>query len=144
MKISAKISNLFNIINKILSSQFFKFAIVGGLGTITNLLIFFIFVDKIGFNVTLISTFAFLVAVSQNYYLNHFWTFSHVTIKQKPSFKNYIRFVFVSLTGLVVNLIVLNLLLYFFVFKYKVFAQGIGIFAGFLINFIGSKKIVFK
>lgn len=131
-------------IKKIFNAQFIKFAVVGALGTITNLSIFYIFVDKAKFNPTLISSIAFLVAVTQNYLLNHFWTFKNIVKEEKPSFKSYFKFVVTSLTGLAVNLSILNVLLYFFVFKYKVFAQAAGIFAGFLINYIGSKFFVFK
>jgi dolichol-phosphate mannosyltransferase len=55
--------------------QFFKFAVTGGLGTVTNLLIFFLLVDVANLNQVLISVCCFFVASIQNYILNHKWSF---------------------------------------------------------------------
>ena len=53
-----------------------KFLAVGLLGTITNLTLFYIFVDIMMFPALQISIITFLIASLQNYILNHFWTFT--------------------------------------------------------------------
>ncbi len=127
------------MLNKII-----KFGIVGGLGTATNLILFFIFVDKLGCEPNLISILCFIIAGSQNYVLNHLWTFNVENQKVSLSFKLWIKFMASSLLGLVVNLLVMNLLLYFFEWEYKIIPQGFGIAVGMIFNFILSNFIVFK
>jgi len=122
-------------------STFIKFCIVGGLGTITNLVIFYFLADLLNLQALVASTICFLVAASQNYFLNGIFSF-----KEKfsgYSFKQYFKFILVSLLGLVINLLTLSLLLKFYNFKYKIFPQAIGILFGTIINFIGSKIFVF-
>ena len=52
-----------------------RFGIVGGIGTLTNLLILFLLTDIVGLYYLGSFAFAFLVAASQNYWLNKRWTF---------------------------------------------------------------------
>jgi len=131
-------------IKRIFKSQFVGFAIVGALGTITNLIIFFIFVDVIKFNPIIISIIAFLIAVTQNYILNHKWTFKNRVADKKLSFEKYIKFIMASLLGLAVNLLVLKLILRYYDLPLKVIAQATGILAGMTVNFVISKFYVFK
>ena len=111
-----------------------KFAVTGGLGTVTNLVLFFIFADKIGINPTFVSVFCFLIAGTQNYTLNHLWTFRAQEAK----------FLLASLVGLFVNLAVLNILLRVCDWPYKVIPQAVGILCGMVFNFIASNFFVFK
>ena len=48
------------------------FLIVGLLGTFTNLVLFYILVDRCEFAALPISTFTFFISSIQNYYFNHF------------------------------------------------------------------------
>ena len=123
---------------------FSRFLIVGFLGTITNLSIFFIFVDLLKYQATLISIFAFFISNLQNYILNHHWTFFEKTKFFKKTIIAYIKYFIIALSSLILNLIVLNIVLNFFDLSYKVFAQAFGIAAGTVINFVGSKNWVFK
>ena len=123
---------------------FSRFLIVGFLGTITNLSIFFIFVDFLKYQATLISIFAFFISNLQNYILNHHWTFFEKTKFFNKSINAYIKYFIVALSSLILNLIVLNIVLNFFDLSYKVFAQALGIATGTIINFVGSKNWVFK
>lgn len=132
------------ILKQLIIYKFLRFCIVGGLGTITNLALYFIFVDLLFFNYILISICTFLIAATQNYLLNHIWTFKDITINKKTSLNGYLKFLFVSLIGLAFNLIVLKLMLTFFSLPFKVIAQAFGILAGTVINFLGSKFYVFK
>jgi putative flippase GtrA len=128
----------------ILRHSFFKFAFVGFLGTITNLSIFYIFVDIFGLWANVFAVIGFLVAGAQNYTLHHKWTFRKIMSGEKLSFKGWIKFNITTLVGLAVNLIVLNLILYFFAVPYKVIAQGCGVAFGTVFNYLGSKRFVFK
>ena len=50
-----------------------RFLFVGALGTIVNVIIFYIFADYFNFNANISSIIAFCVAVTHNYLLNHLW-----------------------------------------------------------------------
>lgn len=132
------------LLQTIFKKKIIKFGFVGGLGTITNMAIFFIFVDLLKFSPTIISTIVFFIAATQNYILNHVWTFKTETSGNKISFYGWIKFILTSLLGLAVNLLVLNLILRFFILPYKVIAQAFGILSGMIFNFLGSKYFVFK
>ncbi len=128
----------------ILKRKFIKFGVVGALGTLTNLAIFFIFVDILKLQAAIISILAFLVAVTQNYILNHKWTFKEITLDNKISLFGWFKFVLTSLLGLLINIVVLTLIIHFFNPPYKVIGQFFGILSGMALNFLGSKFFVFK
>jgi dolichol-phosphate mannosyltransferase len=124
--------------------EFLKFAVTGGLGTITNLGIFFLCADLLGFHEIPVSIGCFLIAATQNYFINHFWSFNKATENTLPSIKKWAYFIGASLVGLSLNLLVLKAILFYCVLPFKVIAQGAGILAGMLANFIVSKYFVFK
>jgi putative flippase GtrA len=128
----------------LLKHSFFKFAVVGLLGTISNLSIFYIFVDIFGLWANVFAVVSFMVAGAQNYILHHKWTFGKIMKDEKLSFLGYVKFIITTAFGLVINLIVLNLILYFFDVPYKVIAQGCGVAFGTVFNYFGSKRFVFK
>jgi putative flippase GtrA len=135
---------MFNKSIYILKHSFFKFAIVGFLGTITNLTIFYIFVDIFGLWANVFAVVSFLVAGVQNYVLHHKWTFGKIMKYEKLSFFGYVKFIITTALGLAINLIVLNLILYFFDVPYKVIAQGCGVAFGTVFNYLASKRFVFR
>lgn len=124
--------------------KLFKFAVTGGLGTITNLVLFFIFADKIGLHHTVVSIGCFLIAGTQNYIINHIWTFKAETVSQPLSVKLWAKFLFASLFGLIINLTVLNILIRLYAWPYKVIPQGAGILVAMFFNFAVSNFFVFK
>jgi putative flippase GtrA len=128
----------------ILKHSFIKFAVVGFLGMITNLAIFFIFVDILKLWANVIAVTAFLIAGTQNYILHHIWTFRKITCGEKISLYGWIKFNLTTLLGLGINLIVLNLILYFYSLPYKVIAQFCGVAFGTVFNYLGSKHFVFN
>ena len=83
-----------------------KFLAVGLLGTITNLTLFYIFVDIMMFPALQISIITFLIASLQNYILNHFWTFTKDMGANAPKISNYFRFLFVATVELLINLLI--------------------------------------
>jgi len=125
-------------------SQFTKFGITGGLGTVTNLFIFFIMVDKFGLPEIPVSIVCFLVAGTQNYIINHKWSFANNTGMSRPSIKKWTLFLCASIVGLLVNIIVMKLIIMNIILPYKFIAQACGILSGMVINFIFSKFLVFR
>lgn len=124
--------------------QFVKFAVTGGLGTITNLLVFFVFADLLGLLEIPVSIGCFLIAVTQNYILNHLWSFKTHTAGAGLSLKRWGLFTVSSLLGLAVNITVMKFILLHWTLPYKFIAQAWGIAAGMVINFFISKYAVFK
>ena len=121
-----------------------KFLAVGLLGTISNLTLFYIFVDRLMFPALQISIITFLIASLQNYILNHFWTFNKTRDAEPTKILNYFRFLFVAMIGLFVNLLILWWFIETFDPTIKVIAQAFGIAGGTMFNFLGSKYWVFK
>jgi dolichol-phosphate mannosyltransferase len=124
--------------------QAIKFALTGGLGTVTNLLIFFLCADIANLPATAVSVGCFIVAGTQNYIINHKWSFAKNTGGTNPSIKKWAVFLCSSVIGLIVNISVMNIILKNIVVPYKVIAQAAGIFSGLGVNFIMSKFVVFK
>jgi len=91
-----------------------------------------------------ISILCFIVAGTQNYFLNHLWSFKEYTENTRVSVKRWTMFLLGSLVGLCVNIIVMKLVLANFVLPWKFIAQACGIAAGMIINFIISKFVIFR
>jgi putative flippase GtrA len=121
-----------------------KVSIVGGLGTVTNLALFYALVDVGGMAALLGAVACFAVAVSQNYVLHEWWTFATLSGEAKLSLGRYGKFVVASLVGLAVNAAVLAALIAFYEFPLLVIPQAIGIAAGMAVNFVASRQIVFQ
>ena len=127
-----------------LITEFFKFGVTGGLGTITNLLIFFLFVDKAGFPEIPVSIVCFIIAGTQNYFLNHLWSFREYTGERRVSLFRWFMFLSGSLLGLGINIGVMYSIVTNIVLPFKFIAQACGIAAGMIINFIISKMFIFR
>jgi dolichol-phosphate mannosyltransferase len=127
-----------------LIGEIIKFGITGAIGTVTNLFIFFLCVDKFYFHEIPVSIVCFLVAGTQNYIISHNWSFRQNTMDHKPSFKKWALFIAASLCGLVVNIVVMEAVLTHFILPFKFIAQAAGIACGMVINFVFSKFIVFR
>ncbi len=121
-----------------------KFAITGGLGTVTNLLLFFLLADMLHINATIASIACFFVACTQNYIINHIWTFKMENGTDPVSLRLWMKFVIASLAGLAINITVLNVALRLYSWKYNIIPQALGILAGMILNFIFSNFFVFR
>ena len=124
-------------------SQFVKFGITGALGTLTNLLLFFIFADKIILPEIPVSVGCFIIAGTQNYIINHKYTFLSNTGTSALTVRKWLAFLSASLVGLAVNIVVMQLVILNFTLPYKFIAQACGIVAGMFVNFVFSKFFVF-
>ncbi|MDR1253017.1 MAG: glycosyltransferase family 2 protein [Treponema sp.] len=125
-------------------TQFIKFSLTGGLGAITNLTIFFLCVDKAELPEIPASAFCFLIAGTQNYVINHTWTFACKERKTALSIKQWTLFLCASLFGLAANIAVMTFVIRRFSPPYKFIAQACGIAAGMIINFTLSKSLVWR
>jgi putative flippase GtrA len=130
--------------NKTTFKEFIKFGITGGLGTVTNLLIFFFCADIFNLPPVPVSVGCFIVSGSQNYLINHRWSFAKTMSGTKPSVRRWVSFLCVSLAGLAVNIAVMTAVLKYINPPYKFAAQACGIGAGMIINFMFSKFVVFR
>ena len=124
--------------------KFTKFLFVGLLGTITNISIFYVFVDRLFYPPIQISITGFILASIQNYIFHNNWTFSNESKKRSLSKTDYFKYLSVSVMSLVVNLSVLQFVLVQYNPSIKAIGQLIGIASGTLINYLGAKKWVFR
>ena len=124
--------------------QFFKFGVTGGLGTVTNLLVFFLLADLAGIHEIPVSIGCFFLAGTQNYFLNHLWSFKDQTEKIPVSFIKWLTFLAGSLLGLAVNITIMKYLVDNYNLPWKFIAQACGIASGMVINFIISKWFIFR
>ena len=111
-------------------AKFLKFTLVGGSGSVLNLGLFFLLVDRGRLDPTAGAVVCFVVAVTWNYFVNNVWTFRAQIQGEKPSMGRYLRFVAVCLAGLGVNAVALNVVLALFHPVCKVFGQAAGIACG--------------
>ena len=124
--------------------KFTKFLFVGLLGSITNISIFYVFVDRLSYPPIQISIAGFIFASIQNYILHNNWTFFNETEKRSLSKSNYFKYLSISVLSLTINLSVLQFVLVQYQPDVKAIGQLIGIASGTLVNYIGAKKWVFR
>ncbi|OGG59102.1 hypothetical protein A3C89_01690 [Candidatus Kaiserbacteria bacterium RIFCSPHIGHO2_02_FULL_50_50] len=121
--------------------RFSKFAFVGAVGVITNLFIFSILHQTLLLDVNSSAVLAFFGAVTQNYLINHSWTFSFQEI-ENHTLKGYGKYVFANLLGLGVNLLVLNVIVRMGFLPLA--GQVLGVGAGMVCNYVTASKFVFR
>ena len=131
------------------SPQFIKFCVVGGLGLVTDQTIFFLIsraIDPADPLVNFIWVVGYGVAVLQNYLINHYWTFKVQTQDTHASGKGFFAFFVISLTALIPRFLTYKavLLLFGATPLFLNLANLCGIAAGTVVNFLGSKFLVFK
>ncbi len=128
--------------NPFLESSFLRFIIVGGLGLITSLTIFYSLADILKVDPSISAVIAFCPAVTQNFLLNHYWSFAKV-VNYPASLRGFFKYVGIYLLGLCINVLVLNLALVIFHPDLKVIAQFIGTLSSMIFDFFGIKLLVF-
>lgn len=126
--------------NRIYKNSLLIFILIGGLGSVTNLLVFSVFIS---FGVTTAAIAAYIVAVSQNYVLNQFWNF-HAFGNKTITTRRYLKYFSVNLFGLLVNLTVLHWILLNLPGTQNVIAQFVGILSAAVFNYLGARFIVFS
>jgi dolichol-phosphate mannosyltransferase len=115
--------------------QLFKFACVGGTGTVLNLAVFTLLAVGFGVHHLVAATIAFLVAVTNNFWLNRHWTFG---AKDGHAGFQAARFFTVSVFAFAIQLGVLELLVSNLGAP-KVLAQAVSLVVATPFNFLGNK-----
>ena len=126
------------------AGQFVRFAVTGGLGSVTNLTVFFVCADLFGLPEIPVSVACFIIATTQNYAINHRWSFRSNMAGEGLSLKRWAAYLAGSLLGLSVNIAVMQAILIHLVLPYKFIAQAFGIVAGMMVNFMLAKYMVFR
>ncbi|MBJ7347998.1 MAG: GtrA family protein, partial [Thermoleophilaceae bacterium] len=120
--------------------QLMKFGAVGASGYVINLIVFKIAIDKFDAHYMLAAVLAFIVAVTNNFLLNRYWTFD--AAEGHAGFQAA-RFLTVSLIALAFNLVMLKFLVT--VGKIDEFtAQAIAVVLATPLNFVGNKLWSFR
>ncbi len=120
--------------------QLGRFATVGASGYVVNLAVFAASVHLLGIDYRVASVLAFLVSVTNNFWLNRHWTFD--ARHQHPVFQA-VRFFTISLIAFAFTYVVLVALVSG-AGMMKVVAQAIAIVAGTPLSFVGQKLWSFK
>lgn len=123
-----------------MTKEIIKFVVTGFLGTVINLVIFYLLVEKAGMLYIFGAAISFVVAITNNFFWNKHWTFKNKSQKYK---EQYIKYFFVSILGLGINLIILSILIEIFNLWYM-FAQLIAIILTGVSNFLLNKNWTFK
>jgi dolichol-phosphate mannosyltransferase len=122
--------------------QLFHFAVVGGTGYAVNLVVFSLLTELTGLNHLLAAVGAFVVAVTNNFLLNRHWTFRRQGATEAHAGFQAARFLTVSLVGLGVNLLVLELLVSAAGLA-ELPSQAIAVAVATPVNFVGNKLWTF-
>jgi len=124
--------------------QFLKFSLVGVSNTLIDFLIYFIltrWVDWFRVHYLLANALAFVIAVTNSYFLNQIWTFKNQ--QEKKSYLKYFKFILAnSFTLILVQVTLFVLVNYFSVFD--LFSKILVILISVVSNFLLSKFVIFK
>ncbi len=145
---------LLAFVKKMFGYDIVKFLVVGGLGVVTDQVVFstlryllHLSVEQDEMILRFLPLFGYTLAVLQNYLLNHYWTFRARVEGTTASLRGLMLFFLVSLTALVPRLITYYIVLGLFPADYPFapdLSNFIGIVVGTLVNYFGTKYIVFK
>jgi putative flippase GtrA len=120
--------------------QLVRFAVVGGVGFVINILVYAAFVHGAGFDYHVASVLAWLVAVLNNFVLNRYWTFD---ARDGRAHFQAMRFFVVSLVALGANQLLLTLFVEGAGME-KVAAQALAVVGSMPLNFLGNKLWSFR
>lgn len=120
-------------------TQLVRFCAVGGLGYVVNLGVFYVLAEELDVHHLAAATTAFLVAVTNNFFFNRYWTFQAGAGRARSQ---AVRYIAVNVTSLAFQLAVLEVLVSV-VGSPKVLAQAISVAAQVPLNFAGNKMWTF-
>lgn len=119
--------------------QLVKFGLVGGSGYLINLAVFAVLNSNLGLHHLLAAIGAFCVAVTNNFLLNRYWTF---TAAGGHAGFQAMRFFAVSLASLAISLMALEILVVGTGLG-DLYAQAIAVAIAMPFNFLGNKLWAF-
>jgi len=117
-----------------------KFGVVGALGTLLNLGIMALLIEKTATSTAYASFIATEVSIIHNFFINNCWTFGSRQL-QSSLFVRFIRFHLIALFSLLANVGVALALVQLGI-RYLP-AQALGILSGWVINYLTSNRLVF-
>jgi len=120
--------------------QFIKFGVIGILNTIIQYIVFYFFYSIFGLYYIFSSAFGYFCGVLNSYLLNRSWTFKSKYCNKR---KEFAKFTIVNIFSLGINLIVLELLVSYSVFRPEI-AQVFAIMFSMVANFVGNKFWTFN
>ena len=101
-------------VNKTKIYQFIRFAIVGGINTVLDLFVLnilvYVFVVTNPFIFSVCKGISFIVAVTNSYFMNKYFTFA----KKQTANKDYYLFILISIIGLAINILISSIAFYLF------------------------------
>lgn len=124
--------------------QFVEFSLVGGTGVLVNLFFVFFMYQILSVPYVWSLVIGFFFAFTSNFILNKVITFSE--LKKRNIFMQYFSFFLTCILGLFFNMLISNYLyetIHFFR-HYYMLTTLIGVVAGTIVNFAGSKFLVFR
>lgn len=89
--------------------QIFKFVIVGGIATLIDFILLFVFKELIHLQVIVSNTLSFCISLIYNYIASVKWVFD--VNREKDPKKNFLIFLIFSIIGLVINDLIMYLLI---------------------------------
>ena len=119
--------------------ELLRFCVVGASGYVVNLAVFTLLVHAAGMHYLAAAVLAFVVAWTNNFVLNKFWTFKRHGLS---AVQQGVRYLLVSLVALGLNLIVLELLVS--AGSPEVPAQAIAIAVVMPVNFLLNRRWSFR
>ena len=122
--------------------QLIKFCIVGGSGFVVNVSVFFVVNHLLGVHHIAAATFAFVLALFNNFWWNRHWTFGKHGARDHHAGFQAARFFTVSVAAFLVALAILELLVSNTSLPATV-AQAISIVTATPLNFVGNKMWTF-
>lgn len=91
-------------------SKFWKYCVVGLTGTAVDFGVLLLLVEVAHWSVLPANTLSFLLAATNNYVLNKYWTYAD---PERSIGKQYVKFLLVSTVGLGLNTVLMSLLVSF-------------------------------
>jgi putative flippase GtrA len=122
--------------------QFIKFCVVGGIGTLLNLFILYIFAIRIGLWDIYALIIAFMVVVTFNYTLNKIWSFKNKERKPRKVAGQYALYILIGGTGMGIN--ILSYILFRNIGFGILISEFFAILVATLWNFEGARVLVFR
>lgn len=123
---------------KFITPHLIRFGIVGASGAVIGLGVLWLLTEKVGLFYLISYIVSTLIAVTNNWFWNSQWTF-----KQSVGFFGWLKYLGVSSSTILLN-VSLVFVLTSIAGVWYMFSAVIGIGTAFLLNFILSRKVVWK
>lgn len=118
--------------------QIFKFGVVGGIATIIDMILLFIFKEKFHLPLEISNTLSFSISLIYNYIASTKWVFS---VKEKKSKKKFYLFILLSIIGLIINNFII-VVLSKHIEMFYMWAKVVATIVVMIFNFITRKKFL--